>query len=391
MKIAEINKVSFVGSGSMGCFNALTAAIAGYQAVLFDVSPENLEQVPSRLQEIASMLIRYGLCSQEVIDNAVLRITAESDLDVAVRDADLVSESVFESLQVKREVHKRLDGVLAEKTILTTNTSNLLVSQIEDVVERGSLFAALHSHLGSPLIDIVGGPRTSPSTIDILQRYVTSLHCVPLVLKKENPGYVLNAMLGPLLTTAMKLVIGNIASKEAVDNAWMQDRNAPMGPFGMMDLFGLNIIHDSWRYKESTSETAKDKEQILALLTPFIEQGDLGIKTGKGFYQYPEPEYQQENFIVSHDDTEISSQALTTVLVLNAVILAAKDILSPEDIDLAWKAGTHLDAGPFSILETLGLGEFLKMLRAFCERGLCSVEQLNLVKGYLVQQSTQEV
>jgi enoyl-CoA hydratase / 3-hydroxyacyl-CoA dehydrogenase len=390
MKIEEINKVCFVGAGSMGCFNALTAAIAGYQAVLYDVSTENLEQVRVRLREIAAMLTSYGLCSQDVVDNALIRIVVNETLEAAVSDADLVSESVFESLQVKREVHQQLDRVLPPQTILTTNTSTLLVSQIEDVVERGNLFAALHSHLGSPLIDIVGGPRTSPATIDILQRYVTSLHCVPLVLKKENPGYVLNAMLGPLLTTAMKLVIGNMASKESVDQAWMRNRNAPMGPFGMMDLFGLNIIYDSWQYKESTPEIDKDKESILAFLTPFIERGELGMKAGKGFYQYPEPAYQQESFN-NGDDISVAGLALTSIVVVNAISLAVKGILEPDDIDLAWKAGTHLDTGPFAMLDAIGLEEFLLLLRTQCERGLCSSEQFNLVEGYLLKQSAQEV
>lgn len=393
MKIEEINKVCFVGAGSMGCFNALTAAIAGYQAVLYDVSAENREQVPEKLREIAAMLTSYGLCSQDVVDNALIRIVVNETLEAAVSDAELVSESVFESLQVKREVHQQLDRVLPPQTILTTNTSTLLVSQIEDVVERGNLFAALHSHLGSPLIDIVGGPRTSPATIDILQRYVTSLHCVPLVLKKENPGYVINAMLGPLLTTAMKLVIGNMASKESVDQAWMRDRNAPMGPFGMMDLFGLNIIHDSWKYKESTPEIDKDKESILAFLTPFIERGELGMKAGKGFYQYPEPAYQQESFNNDGDGDGVSvaGLALTAIVVVNAISLAVKGILEPDDIDLAWKAGTHLDTGPFAMLDAIGLEEFSLLLRTQCERGLCSSEQFDLVEGYLLKQSAQEV
>ena len=98
-----------------------------------------------------------------------------------------------------------------------------MVSDIQDVVtaSRGGLFAALHSHLGSVLIDIVGGPRTTQNTVDILERYVLSLNGVPLVLKKESPGYVLNAMLGPVLGTAMLMRQANVATIENIDRAWM--------------------------------------------------------------------------------------------------------------------------------------------------------------------------
>ncbi len=143
----------------------------------------------------------------------------------------------------------------------------------------------------------MGGPRTSAATIDILQRYVLSTGGVPLVLKKEYPGYVLNAMLGPLLGCALLLVADGVASPEDVDRAWMGGRGATMGPFGMMDLFGVNVIHDSWQYRREDPFTARLRPKILALLQPMIDKGELGMKSGRGFYQYPAPQYQQSDFL----------------------------------------------------------------------------------------------
>ena len=160
MPIEEIKNVCYVGAGTMGCFNSLAAAVSGYQVVLYDVDETTLDAVPERHREMAAMLVGGGYCTEEAIPEALARVTVERDLAAATKEADLVSESVFERLDVKRDIHRRLDEVCPAATILTTNSSHLQVSDMEDVVQRGDRFAALHSHLGSPLVDIVPGPRT---------------------------------------------------------------------------------------------------------------------------------------------------------------------------------------------------------------------------------------
>jgi len=212
MTIDEIDTVLYVGAGTMGSANALVAAIAGYDVILHDARQENLETVSERHDGAAGFLVQTGFCTAETVAAARKRVFLEADLEKAAAKADLVSESIFEDLTLKREIHGRLDALCPGSTILTTNTSTLLVSQIEDAVERGDRFAALHSHLGTLLVDIVGGPRTSPQTIDILRRYVQSLGAVPLVLQKEHPGYVFNAMNGPVLRSAVQLVLDERAS-----------------------------------------------------------------------------------------------------------------------------------------------------------------------------------
>jgi enoyl-CoA hydratase/3-hydroxyacyl-CoA dehydrogenase len=362
MTIAEIKTVCYVGAGTMGCYNALAAAVSGYNVVLHDVSQATLQQVPQRHAELADFLVGGGYCSREDIPAALERVTLEPDLHLATANADLVSESVPERLDVKRETHRLLDEACPPHTILTTNSSTLLVSKIETAVARGDRFAALHSHLGAPLVDIVGGPRTSAATVDILERYVLSTKGVPLVLKKEYPGYVLNAMLGPVLGCALSLVVEDIATQEQVDRAWMRGRSATMGPFGMMDLFGVNVIHDSWQYRKEDPNTAVLKSKILDLLQPMIDRGELGMKAGKGFYQYPAPEYQQSGFLEQAPILEPVYQALMAALIGNAAMVAAHGVADPADIDRAWQTGTFLDTGPFAILADMGVAEFLNIL-----------------------------
>ena len=381
--IREIDTVCFVGAGTMGCANSLVSAVSGYNTVVYDIDEQKLAEVAANHAEMGAYLVGSGYCSEADLAAAAARITCTGDLVAASANADLVSESVIEELRIKRDVHADLDRLCPEKTILTTNTSALLVSDIEGAVERGERFAAMHSHLGSPLVDIVGGPRTSAATIDILTRYVLSTKCVPLVLKKENRGYVLNALLGPVITTAMMLVIGGVASQEDVDRAWMKHRHAPMGPFGMMDLFGLNVVYDSAQHRPPDPLADAVKPKILAFLSELLKKGELGAKSGKGFYRYPNPAYQQPGFLEHEADLSTPHFAMTGALIRSAVTLAVTGVAEFDEIDRAWTVGMSLDIGPFGILDEMGVDNFLELLRA--EPGLVQPEEIKAAEQYLQQ------
>ena len=388
MTIREIDTVCFVGAGTMGCANSLVSAVSGYNVVIFDIDEKSLTDVAPKHAEMGAYLVGTGYCSEADLAAAAARIICSHDLEAATASADLVSESVIEELSIKRQVHAELDQLCPEKAILTTNTSSLLVSDIEDVVARGERFAALHSHLGSPLFDIVGGPRTSATTIDILTRYVMSLQCVPLVLKRENRGYVLNALLGPVITTAMMLVIEGVASQEDVDRAWMEHRHAPIGPFGLMDLFGLNVVYDGWQHRAADPLSDAAKPKILAFLKEFVDKGALGLKTGGGFYQYPGPAFEQPGFRQHKTDLSIPHYAMTGALIRNALMLAVMGIAEPEEIDRAWTVGMSLDIGPFALLDQMGVDSFLQILRA--DSGFMQPAELEAAEKYLRQREGEQ-
>lgn len=381
MKIPEIDTVCFVGAGTMGCFNALMAAAAGYRAVIYDVSEEALSNTPQVLSGMTAYLSAEGFFPEEAIPDTLARITVSPDLGAATANAELVSESVSERLEMKREVHRNLDAVCKSGTLITTNTSSLLVSQIEDVLIHGNRFAALHSHLGSVLIDIVGGPRTSAHTIDVLERYVVSIQGMPLVLKKENPGYVLNAILGPLLTIAKVLVIERLATPEDVDRAWMLHLQAPIGPFGLMDMFGLNIIFDSWQTPKPGRAHLQDK--VLSFITPYIENNTLGVKTGGGFYSYPQPQYQLSDFLEDQRDFSSIYQVLVCVLIASAVVIAKDKVAEPYEIDRAWMVSMSLVKGPFGALDEMGIDTFLVSLSELVEKCLLGNELAEQAVSYL--------
>ena len=295
MPIDEIRKICFVGSGTMGCFNSLVSAVAGYDVVLYDVSEETLQSVTQRHQMLGMAMIERWDMTEEKLKAGLARVRTTADAAEAAADADLLSESVFERVGLKREVHGQFDRLCPSKTIMTTNTSTLLVSQIEDVVDRGDRFAALHFHLLATLVDIVPGPRTDPKTIDVLERFARSIGQIPIIAKKENKGYLHNAMLVDWLKSGLRLVADGVVDLGDVDRSWMIVHQGS-GPFAVMDGVGLNVVFDAieGEFEQTGDEALKG---MLEVLRPHIERGELGVKTGKGFYAYPEPAFMQSGFL----------------------------------------------------------------------------------------------
>jgi 3-hydroxybutyryl-CoA dehydrogenase len=297
MPMEGVRKVCVVGAGTMGCRISLICAMrGGYDVAVYDTSGEALRNAPERQRQMVAMIVAGGINSQEEADAGLSRIIFTADAADAARDADVLSESVAELVPVKRETHAMFDKLLSPRAVMTTNTSSLLVSDIEDAVERGDRFAALHFHggLGS-LVDIMRGPRTSEETVDFLKRFSRSIGEVPMVMKKEKGGYLYNTMLGGLIRSALILAAGGYAEPHDIDRAYMLVTRQPVGPFGMMDGIGLNIAHDAGQ--GLTQEGEVTPEQMMAFIRPYVERGDLGVKTGKGFYTYPNPAYQQPGFL----------------------------------------------------------------------------------------------
>jgi 3-hydroxybutyryl-CoA dehydrogenase len=302
MPIDEIKKVCFVGAGTMGSTHSLVAGMAGYEAVVYDLSQEALERVPLRQEIIAVRLVEERGFDQDGIKAGMKRVRIVSDPAEAVENADLLSESVPERVELKRTVHKQFDELCPEHTIMTTNTSSLPVSDIEDAVRRGDKFAAMHFHGPFTLVDIMKGPRTSSRTVDILKKFVRSTGQVPLVLKKEKPGYLHNTMFIGLLKTGALLVADGFADKEDVDRSWMIMHQSRSGPFGMMDGVGLDVVLDVLEedYKRTGDPESK---KIVDFLRPHVDRGELGMKVGKGFYTYPDAPWMKPEFLTDEGST----------------------------------------------------------------------------------------
>ena len=364
MPVEEIQTICFVGAGTMGCVNALLAAVSGYDCILYDTSENALESAPQRLALFAPLYAAPGLIDAANMPAALKRIRFVSDPDEAARNADLLSESVPENIALKREVLQTFDTLCPQHTIFSTNTSILLVSELEDVVKRRDRFAALHFNPGSKLVDLVGGPRTTPETLDVLFRFAKSLSLVPIKMRKENRGYIANFLFGSLYESAMLLHKELDQSIEDIDSAWMIGRGAMLGPFGVLDFVGLNVIFDG---SNMNAEWNQDKKEISLLfldaLRSYIERGDLGIKTGQGFYAYPETAFFQPGFLDNRPRAQELYEVMLCNLVSAAILLVMQEYASFECVDRVWMIAQNQAVGPFGMLDELGIDTYMALLQ----------------------------
>jgi len=299
----EVKKMCVLGAGTMGGRISLIAAMGGgYKVTVYDVSGEALQNCPNQQRQWGGMMIAVGAWTREELDAGMARIDYTADPVEASRDADILSEAVAEVVETKRQVHALFDKLCPPRTVMTTNTSSLLVSDIEDAVVRGDRFAAMHFH-GEPgsLTDIMRGPRTSDETVDFLVRFVRSIGDVPMVMKKEKAGYLYNNLLSGLMRSALTLAAGGYADPHDIDRAYMLVTKQPCGPFGTMDLIGLDVVLDAGPNLFGDDREVTQK-QMMAFVRSHVERGELGAKTGKGFYTYPNPTFQKPSFLTGEDD-----------------------------------------------------------------------------------------
>jgi len=291
----EIKKVCILGAGTLGSRVALQSALSGYEVSVYDVHEKSLSSSKSVMAKILKQLEQAGEITEDTGSTAMGRILFTLSDQEAVADADLINESVTEDVEIKQKVWKQFGQIAPEKTIFTTNTSFLLPSMFADHSGRPERFCALHFHdvFYSKVVDIMPHPGTDLSLIPLLESFGKSLHQVPVIVRKENHGYIFNSMLMAFIGAAGKLLTGEVASIEDIDKSWMVNFHMPMGPFGILDSIGLDT---AWHVTHKMPDKAS--QAFATLLREYIDKGKLGEKSGEGFYIYPKPAYKAPDFIL---------------------------------------------------------------------------------------------
>lgn len=290
----KINKVCILGAGTLGCRVALQAALSGYQVSIYDLTKKQLDNSRQVMEKIVHQLSKASGLEADAGLTAINNILFTKDPNEAIADADLINESVTEDIAIKNKVWKQFGEIAPEKTIFTTNTSFLLPSMFAEISGRPEKFCALHFHdvFFAKVVDIMPHPGTDKKLIHILKEFGRSLEQVPVVVKKENHGYLFNSMLMAFIGAAGKLLTKQIASIEDIDKSWMVNFKMPSGPFGILDSIGLDT---AWHVTKNQPDPAS--QAFAALLKTYIDAGKLGEKTGEGFYKYPNPPYRTEGFL----------------------------------------------------------------------------------------------
>ncbi|MDY3243591.1 MAG: 3-hydroxyacyl-CoA dehydrogenase [Candidatus Limiplasma sp.] len=224
-------------------------------------------------------------------DAAYQGIRLELDLAKAAADADLVIESMAENLEDKIAFYQKLSPLLPEKTIVVTNSSTLLPSKLARSVARPEKFLSLHfanSIWKNNMTEVMGHDRTDPAVFDQVMDFAQAIRMIPLPVRKEKAGYLLNSMLVPLLFSGMDLYVTGVSDPESIDRAWTLGTGAPKGPFRILDTVGLQTAYNIVQmYVKIPSFLAPYHFKDMAkMLKKYIDEGKLGQSSGEGFYRY---------------------------------------------------------------------------------------------------------
>ncbi|MCW3979396.1 MAG: 3-hydroxyacyl-CoA dehydrogenase family protein [Candidatus Bathyarchaeota archaeon] len=298
--MGPIESVCIVGAGYMGYQIGLQCASHGFPVRMYDISEEAFDLAIESIAQVLDGWVKEEKVTARERESILGRIHATDDLVKAVSDADLVIEAVPERLGLKREVFGQLDRVCGERTILATNSSSIRISKIEGATGRPDRVLNTHFYSSpwrSSVVELMRGTATSDETMGRVREFMLSIGMAPLTVLKESTGFIFNRVWRAIKRECLHLVDDGIASFEDVDRAWMCLYGREMGPFGMMDRIGLDVVLDIENvYFEESGEEADRPPKILV---EKVERGELGVKTGKGFYTYPNPAFRAPSWLRS--------------------------------------------------------------------------------------------
>ncbi|SDN19624.1 3-hydroxyacyl-CoA dehydrogenase family protein [Actinacidiphila guanduensis] len=279
-------KLAVIGAGLMGSGIAQVSAQAGYEVVLRDVTDAALARGKDAIAASYAKFTEKGRLSEQDAEAALARITTTTDLDAAA-DADIVVEAVFEQIDVKREIFRTLDGLVGDDTVLASNTSAIPITKIAAATGRPERVVGTHFFSPVPLMqlcELVRGHKTSDETLARAREFAESAGKTCVVVNRDVAGFVTTRLISALVVEAVKLHESGVATAEDIDTACKLGFGHAMGPLATADLTGVDILLHAAEniYTESQDEKFAPPE----LMRRMVDAGDLGRKSGQGFYTY---------------------------------------------------------------------------------------------------------
>lgn len=278
--------VAVIGSGLMGAGIAQVAASAGHRVVLRDVTDEALQRGLAGIRTSLDRFVAKGKLSPEDAVAALERISTTVDLGAAA-DADIVVEAVFEKIEIKHEVFRELDRICRDGAVLATNTSAIPVTQIAAVTQRPESVVGTHFFSPVPMMalcELVRGYKTSDATLTAARDFAESVGKTCVVVNRDVAGFVTTRLICALAMEAVRLVETGVATAEDIDTACRLGFGHAMGPLATTDLTGVDILRNA--ALNIYADTQDEKFYPPETLSRMVSAGDLGRKTGQGFYTY---------------------------------------------------------------------------------------------------------
>ena len=288
--------ITIAGTGVLGSQIAYQTALNGFKVTAYDLDVDAAKQRVLALKDSYKQDLDL---TDEDFQAGLNNLTFTTDLKAAVEDADYVIEALPEKLEIKEDFYKQLSKLAPTKTVFASNSSTMVPSQLVKFVDRPAKF--LHMHFANKIwkcnvAEIMGTDQTDPAVYQEVVDFAKAIKMVPIEIHKEQPGYVLNALLIPFVVSAMSLWVKGVADPETVDKDWMISTGAPVGPFMMLDDVGLRT---TWNIMNGLYATQHKElfKQIADKLKEKLDAGQEGLESGEGFYKYPHPAFEDPDFL----------------------------------------------------------------------------------------------
>ena len=318
----ELNKVTVIGGGVLGSQIGLMCAYVGKEVTFWLRSEASVERAKPKLERYSGLMLQDLMTAKAMIGNPMGKhvyprglirnwdtvtageidslaenakkrfasnIRLETDLAKALSDADVVIEAMAEDPKAKIAIYTDMKDLLPEKTVLLTNSSTLLPSTFAPYTGRPEKYLALHfanSIWKNNTAEVMGHPGTDPEIYKETVKFADEINMIPLQLHKEQPGYILNSMLVPFLTSAQALLATGVADHETIDRTWELATGAPAGPFKILDIVGLETAYNINQMKPESQVEGSVSNLIGKLLKEKLDKGETGVNAGIGFYRY---------------------------------------------------------------------------------------------------------
>ena len=287
----EIIKTAVLGAGAMGHGVAQVFAQAGCSVQLYDIDEKTLQQVKDHIKANLQFLTTFQLLTSDTIPSVLTRIIPEPDFEKAVENVDLILEAVPERLDLKRDVFTKAEQFCPKETILASTTSVIRVGDIAEALQTPERLVGTHwmnPPFVLPLVEVIRGPKTVEPVIERIVLFLEKQCGKRTITCNDTPGFIVNRLAGAVLTEAAKLIDEGVASHVEIDQAWKEHLGLiflKYGPFGNLDYIGLDVIVLAAKYLAWSLQ--EERYKLPQWLEDTVLKGNLGIKTGKGIYEYP--------------------------------------------------------------------------------------------------------
>ena len=363
MELEDINTIAVLGAGNMGHGIAEVAALAGFDVNLRDIKEEFVQNGYEGIEWSLGKLAENDQISEADADAALDRVTPLVDFEEAVSDADFVIEAVPEKMEIKKDVYGELEEYAPDHTIFATNTSSLSITELSEVTERPEQFCGMHFFnppVRMQLVEVITGAHTNEDVLDVTEELAEEMGKSPVRVRKDSPGFIVNRVLVPLMNEAAWIVESGDGTIEEVDSATKFDMGLPMGSFELADQVGIDVGYHVLEYMH---EVLGDAYEPCPLLAEKVEEGNLGKKTGTGFYDYEDGGVD----IPTDAGNEDVILRLQAVMANEVAKLVGNDVAPAGEIDEAVMLGAGFPEGPARMADDAGLSTLLETLESLHE------------------------